>query len=188
MRGAKEKEIKIIGAPQLTKAVNQGSQLSLVQLFSIQGEEVKKSPRAYPPLATQTIPPDLQKILNYYLEIFSEPTTLPPLRPGLEHKITLKEGSNPINQRPYKYPLLQKNVIEKLTQELLDQGVTRHSNSSFASPVVFVKKKDGGWRLCIDYRALNKASVPDRFPIPLVEELLNELQGTMYFSKLDLRL
>ncbi|GJT06829.1 putative mitochondrial protein [Tanacetum coccineum] len=115
--------------------------------------------------------------------MFTDPISLPPFREGFDHKITLREGANPINLRPYRYPLLQKDVIEQLTKELLEQP----SNSAFASPVALVKKKDGGWRMCIDYRALNRNTIPDMFPIPLVEELLDELHGTKYFSKIDLK-
>ncbi|GKF93445.1 reverse transcriptase [Tanacetum coccineum] len=74
-----------------------------------------------------------------------------------------------------------------MEKELLDSGVIRNSQSPFSSPIVMVKKKDGTWRMCLDYRQLNKATVKDKIPILIVEELIDELSGCKFFSKLELR-
>jgi hypothetical protein len=137
-------------------------------------------------LDLQQIPAEIQQVLEQFASIFKEPKRLPPLR-GHEHQILLKEGTQPICQRPYKYPYYQKTEIEKIVKELLNSSSIRPSQSPFSSPVLLVRKSDGSWRMCIDYRGLNKETIKDKFPIPVVDELLDELHGAWVFSKLDLR-
>ena len=105
-------------------------------------------------------------LLLEFDSIFSTPVDLPPLK-GNEHQINLKEGAQAICQRPYKYPYYQKNEIKKIVKELLFVGSTRNSCNPFASPVLLLRKADGSWRMCIDYKALNQETNKDKYPIPV---------------------
>lgn len=129
---------------------------------------------------------ELKALLAGFDTIFATPTTLPPHRVH-DHRIPLKKGSTPPSSRPYRYGPVLKTEIEKCVTDLLEAGFIRVSNSPYSSPVIFVRKKEGTWRMCMDYGGLNGITIKDKFPIPLIDELLDELYGAQFFSKLDLR-
>lgn len=139
-------------------------------------------------LSTESAPvdPAVQPILDKYKHIFVAPTGLPPRRP-YDHTIPLIPGATPVSLRPYRIPPALKTELEKQIQEMLDSGVIRLSNSLFSSPLLMVKKKDQTWRPVIDYRHLNAMAQKGKFPIPVIDELLDELSGASWFTKLDLR-
>jgi hypothetical protein len=141
---------------------------------------------AEPPRAQKLQHPAIAELLEGFKGIFQEPTGLPPTR-NFDHKIQLTEGALPTCVRPYRYPYYQKEEIDKLVREMLSTGIIRPNQSPYSSPVLLVRKANGGWRLCVDYRALNKSTIKDKFSIPNIDELLDELYGSVIFSKLDLR-
>ena len=125
-------------------------------------------------------------LLHQYKEVFTQPHGLPPQHTH-DHSIPLLPNTAPVKVRPYRYPHSQKTEIERMVAEMLADGIIQLSSSPFSSLVLLVKKKDGTWRFCTDYHAVNAVTVKDAFPMPTVDELLDELFGAKYFSKLDLR-
>jgi len=128
----------------------------------------------------------LERLLDTYSDVFATPAGLPPAR-DCDHRIHLKPAAEPVAVRPYRYPQIQKDELEAQCEDMLQHGLIQPSTSPFSAPVLLVKKQDNTWRFCVDYQALNAVTVKDKFPIPVVEELLDELHGARYFTKLDLR-
>lgn len=132
------------------------------------------------------LPSEISEVLQQYPDVFAEPILLPPKRHH-DHFIPLKPEATPISIRPYRYNFFQKNKIEKQVKEMLSNGIIQPRHFSFSSPILLVKKNDGKRRFCIYYRELNNLIVKDKFPIPLVDDLLYELHVEYVFSKIDLR-
>ncbi|GJW75714.1 putative reverse transcriptase domain-containing protein [Tanacetum coccineum] len=122
-----------------------------------------------------------------------QPKVFPENWPGItkleqvEFQIDLVPGAAPVARAPYRLaPSEMKELAEQL-QELSDKGFIRPSSSPWGAPVLFVKKKDGSFRMCIDYRELNKLTVKNRYPLPRIDDLFDQLQGSSIYSKIDLR-
>ncbi|CAM8924213.1 unnamed protein product [Rhodiola kirilowii] len=198
LRGVTKSNCKVIKGNSLNKLLLQSPQIALLHLMDFTDNNYNCF-TTFPSAGMAGISyihmeenmerhsSDLESLLSSYSDLFEEPAELPPLREGFNHSIPLVGDANPVNQRPYRYSTLQKTIIEKLVQEMLSKGHIQYSSSPYASPVVLVKKKDGSWRLCVDYRGLNQLTIKDKYPIPLLEDLLDELGGSQYFTKLDLR-
>ncbi|XP_068662886.1 uncharacterized protein [Aristolochia californica] len=152
----------------------------------LRGSQASATPHVH--LLHEQQPPasNMDKLLEEFTDLFWEPSGLPPLR-HYDHQICLKSGSHVVVVRPYKYPHLQKDEIEQQCKTMLEHGLIRSSHSSFCSLVILVKKHDGTWRFCVDYRELNAKTIKDKFSILVVDELLDELHGSTIFTKLDLR-
>uniref|UniRef100_A0A8R7QLU6 Reverse transcriptase domain-containing protein n=1 Tax=Triticum urartu TaxID=4572 RepID=A0A8R7QLU6_TRIUA len=143
------------------------------------------------PVQLETIHDSVQKpgittLLENFKDVFAEPTGLPPQR-ECDHAINLEPGAPVINQRGYRLPHHQKNALEEIIKDLLQKGIIRLIHSPYSSPAILIKKKDMTWRLCIDYRKLNAHTIKNKYPIPMIEDLLDELNGAKIFTELDLR-
>ncbi|MCO5601871.1 hypothetical protein L7F22_055997 [Adiantum nelumboides] len=132
---------------------------------------------------------DLHSFLNEHVELFIDdiPSELPPKRGDDDHRIDLIPGSSPPNKPLYRVSQAQQEEIMSQVNELVQKGMVRPSSSPFCSPVLLVHKKDGTYKMCVDYRALNKLIVKNQFPIPRIEDLFDKLQGFTYFSRIDLK-
>jgi hypothetical protein len=176
LRGITGKTSKVITSNGMTKLLKKGHQGVIPQLCSLDVQTSKKS-----------IPLDLEGIIDKLSKVFEDILKgLPPTQ-NHDHDIHLISGSVPPKITPYRYPYAQKSEIEHMVEEMLEVGIIRPSQSSYSAPVVMVFKKDVSWHMYLDYIELNKITIKYKFPIPIIDELLYELHGAIYFTILDLR-
>jgi hypothetical protein len=142
-------------------------------------------------LSTNDLPSSLPSVVLDLLQDFEDvfpdeiPAGLPPLR-GIEHQIDLVPGASLPNRPAYRTNPEETKEIQRQVKELLDKGYVHESLSPCAVPVLLVPKKDGSWRMCVDCRAINAITVRYRHPIPRLDDMLDELSGSIIFTKIDL--
>ncbi|XP_027941093.1 uncharacterized protein LOC114194886 [Vigna unguiculata] len=139
-------------------------------------------------LELKNLPPKIENLLKEFEDIFPKegPIGLPPFR-GIEHQIDLVSGASLPNRPAYKTNPQETKEIESQVQELLEKGWVQKSLSPCVVPVLLVPKKDGKWRMCCDCRAINNITIKYRHPIPRLDDMLDELHGSIMFSKIDLK-
>jgi hypothetical protein len=137
----------------------------------------------------ETIVQEIREILVVceFLDVFSEDLPGLPLERDVEFVIELKPGMAPISRRSYRMPPNELAELKTQLQDLLDKGFIRPSSSPWGCPAIFVKKKDQTLRMCVDYRPLNEVTIKNKYPLPRIDILFDQLTGARVFSKIDLR-
>nr|CAH66120.1 OSIGBa0146N20.5 [Oryza sativa] len=133
-------------------------------------------------VALQEIP-----IVQDYPDVFPEDLPGMPPKRDIEFRIDLVPGTNPIHKRPYRMAANELAEVKKQVDDLLQKGYIRPSTSPWGAPVIFVEKKDHTQRMCVDYRALNEVTIKNKYPLPRIDDLFDQLKGATVFSKIDLR-
>jgi len=128
----------------------------------------------------------MARLLREYNGVFSSGDHDVGLRRAVRHEIPLAAGTVPIRQPTRKLGSEKEKEVSRQVRDLLDHGLIKPAHSAWSSPVVLVQKKDESWRFCADYRKLNSVTIQDAYPLPRIDESLDALAGSKYFSTLDL--
>ncbi|GJS49337.1 putative reverse transcriptase domain-containing protein [Tanacetum coccineum] len=164
--------LKIVSCIKTQKYIEKGCELFLAQVTEQESKEKR----------LEDVP-----VIQDFPEVFPEDLPgLPPPR-QVEFRIDLIPGAAPVARAPYRLAPSEMKELSKQLQELSEKGFIRPSSSPWGAPVLFVKKKDGSFRMCIDYRELNKLTIKNRYPLPRIDDLFDQLQGSSVYSKIDLR-
>nr|GEZ78464.1 putative reverse transcriptase domain-containing protein [Tanacetum cinerariifolium] len=169
-------KLNIISCTKTHKYIQKGCQVYLAQVTSKKAEDKSEEKRL------EDVP-----IIQEFPEVFPEDFPgLPPAR-QVEFQIDLVPGAAPVARASCRLAPAEMQELSTQLQELSDKGFIRPSSSPWGAPVLFVKKKDGSFRMCIDYRELNKLNVKNRYPLPRIDDLFDRLQGSKVYSKINLR-
>ena len=190
------KGVKIVLVPNRvpteSKPVKQGASANMLSLAKFE-EELQDSDVVFALVGKEiseevVIPEVAASLIREFQDVFPEelPKGLPPLR-DIQHQIDLEPGAALPNRPHYRMSPTEHEELRRQVEELLAKGFIRESLSPCAVPALLTPKKDGSWRMCVDSRAINKITVRYRFPIPRLDDLLDQLSGAKVFSKLDLK-
>ena len=139
---------------------------------------------------TEALRADIKQLVEEFKDRFPQdlPAGLPPYREGVAHAIPIKPGEHtPPAKRLYRLTVAEKEEVEKKVADLLEKGWIQPSHSPYGAPILFVAKKDGGLRMVVDYRAVNQQTVKNKYPLPRIDDLFDQLQGAKLFTCLDLQ-
>ena len=146
-------------------------------------------PDAEVQVETASLKDEMQGLVREFKDRFPSdiPTGLPPDRGSMYHCIPLKPGEQPSFKKAYRLTPAEKLEVEAKVRDLLEKGWIEPAHSPYGAPILFVGKKDGGLRMCVDYRAFNDKTIKNKYPLPRIDDLLDELHGAQFFSSLDLQ-
>ncbi|KAJ0857320.1 putative nucleotidyltransferase, Ribonuclease H [Helianthus annuus] len=169
------KGLKLMSCIQASKYLRKEYRAFLANIVVAEKEKKKKA-------EVEDVP-----VVREFPQVF--PDDLPGLPPSrdIDFRIDLIPGANPVAKAPYRLAPSEMRELSNQLQELLEKGFIRPSTSPWGAPVLFVRKKDGSFRMCIDYRELNKLTIKNRYPLPRIDDFFDQLQGAKCFSKIDLR-
>ena len=175
IRNVKPPEAKLLSAIQLKRKLQSGAECFLVLLYKVEDNE-----------CTVDFPPEMAKLAKDFADVFkSPPAGLPPAR-NIGHTIPLEQNTVPPFRPLYRMSPLEHGEAKRQIEEYLAKGWIEPSSSPFGAPILFVPKKNGQLRMCVDYRALNKATIKNRYPLPRIEDLFDKLRHATVFTSLDL--
>jgi hypothetical protein len=169
---------------------NQGVSLRLVSSLHLR-KSIRKVCKIYAILALNEkgVAKGLEHlpVMREFVDVFPEELPGMPPKREFEFTIDLKLGTEPIAKMSYRMSTPELQELKMQLKELLDLGLIRPSVSPWGTLVIFIRKKDGSWRLCIDYHQLNKATIKNQYPLPRIDDMFDQMKGATVFSKIDMQ-